>query len=1475
MSRFGERRGWWNDRARGRAATVALLSVAAIASSRATTVDGAQIWGLDEVYTGIGYNPTFPTQSCGPSKAANAFREPGCTPYVKATDSYGVAGDPGFSPAKWAYKGKSFGPPYNNVDGMADCTYSLTYAEATKLGLERCFYAPDTGGVRTTALQKATANLGWSTMGWKLPPGEWRDKLPDYVVSAYEIPPLRLGFEEGTFFPNWKLLSSGVPNFAVVKTCFLEAHSGDYQLCSGYPTSKREQTHGVLQVQSMSFSLGKGVLMFEGNGGNANVADIPQNPYELSSQGKGAMGVSLTRISDGYRVLTKSIRARTFWETYQWSAEELMPYYGEVFKLEIFDYRDGAFGWIAVDSFVIPQAPVIITQVTPTFGPRTGGTRITITGENFGSSVEDKLAFIGDNECYDLRMSYAHCATDNIACVGALSCTVPAGTGAGVTVAVVIGDPAVVRAAGPRGGFQAGFCGDESTEHPFSSCIVADVNQVTGFRKRGFSYFDPPYVTSTPITLATQDALYEYRITAADLDTDDVLVYSKVTLPVFLKFDPTTQLLTGTPLRSDVQCRSDKWEPAAERCALGATYDVELQVTDSLYTVSHSFQLTVRANETVRVTDNSFHWENAVQIYEKYRKAIDLNSHFYIADAMARRNVSTIITAIVGFNYRNNLNERDATIRDALIAIASAQQVDEVQVNAALSYLKANGLEDVNSDMIHALKEQVEMYKRQLAPRGAASPALQGVHWKGWENYLKQLGASQSAGTKVYTNIDSLRPPPSASHMLLLEKAVVFQLATPCRTANSTLASAHIVLCDFIGISGVHDIWLAFDDAGASLKDIVVTPDDFEHTDLIQTALYTQDIPGLVNGLSRRLVSQSAKLQQISDLDQRYAAWYDSSSSILMVNVTLKGNSTYVVLKLDSSYPFPEAGSYGLPNVTVVRCDLLSYDVENALAQLSDDITVHGGNLTSRIILLETELLKYASRCKNLCNNHGLCYDDFIPPVCQCNEGYDGDDCSLVMCPNDCSGNGACDSVETCVYNSETGETDCAGGTGKCSCYYPYFGKDCSLKSCPRNYIVFEGNATHPLDITRGTQPIKDKYAALGLDVYKVQLSASNGDMPPPWAIAGDETSQADLVGAAYVVFSSSEDGQKARAQEPFYRDSIPSRGKPLQAIYFAQEFRNFIRREEQLLNLFGKSSTECNAAGSCALETGECDCATQYHGKGCEFSYCAKDCSGHGTCDDLSGTCVCDKHYVTDVIYGCALENLNLISTTCADEALDEALDDQGRYRRVPLHSSCLFGTKLGSLVSAVPTSFVRDIKGNVCADCSGYSQQYNKNIYFYENEPCQNPKLCELSTTSYDHVVRGIGMIPDPTTGSSLTFDLAAMRTKLIVFSNFTARPGIVREFLGEILDGGCGACTMDNPQCGASFTIALDGVPVWSSAIFNELKEGISIDVSVARSLTLSTSTYRGTYWRSNVAAGTNNQDKPAVWCDGAAWADAEFT
>lgn len=123
-------------------------------------------------------------------------------------------------------------------------------------------------------------------------------------------------------------------------------------------------------------------------------------------------------------------------------------------------------------------------------------------------------------------------------------------------------------------------------------------------------------------------------------------------------------------------------------------------------------------------------------------------------------------------------------------------------------------------------------------------------------------------------------------------------------------------------------------------------------------------------------------------------------------------------------------------------------------------------------------------------------------------------------------------------------------------------------------------------------------------------------------------------------------------------------------------------------------------------------------------------------------------------------------------------------------------------------------------------------------------------------------------------MTFDLAAMRDSSIVFSAFKTRAGIVREHLEDISQGGCGPCTSENPQCGANFAILVDGVQVWSSKVVDEYSGDISIDISAADTLTLQTSSITPTYWRSNTAPGQTGQNVPAVWCDGAAWAGAEF-
>ncbi|XP_035994057.1 tenascin-N isoform X2 [Fundulus heteroclitus] len=93
------------------------------------------------------------------------------------------------------------------------------------------------------------------------------------------------------------------------------------------------------------------------------------------------------------------------------------------------------------------------------------------------------------------------------------------------------------------------------------------------------------------------------------------------------------------------------------------------------------------------------------------------------------------------------------------------------------------------------------------------------------------------------------------------------------------------------------------------------------------------------------------------------------------------------------------------------------------------------------------------------CSGHGSYQDDTCS--CLCNPGWEGPDCSLSSCPDECSDNGRCVDGKCVCYEGYTGE-DCSQQTcpgdcndkgqcvdGKCVCYEGYTGEDCSQQTCP------------------------------------------------------------------------------------------------------------------------------------------------------------------------------------------------------------------------------------------------------------------------------------------------------------------------------------------------------------------------------------------------------------------------------------------
>ncbi|KAJ7331769.1 hypothetical protein JRQ81_013949 [Phrynocephalus forsythii] len=93
------------------------------------------------------------------------------------------------------------------------------------------------------------------------------------------------------------------------------------------------------------------------------------------------------------------------------------------------------------------------------------------------------------------------------------------------------------------------------------------------------------------------------------------------------------------------------------------------------------------------------------------------------------------------------------------------------------------------------------------------------------------------------------------------------------------------------------------------------------------------------------------------------------------------------------------------------------------------------------------------------CSGHGT----FIQEICGCNcdEGWEGPDCSRPACPGNCNGNGRC-MAGRCICNAMYAGEDCSqllcpqncshNGvclSGVCHCFKAFTGEDCSEKRCP------------------------------------------------------------------------------------------------------------------------------------------------------------------------------------------------------------------------------------------------------------------------------------------------------------------------------------------------------------------------------------------------------------------------------------------
>ncbi|MEM7220843.1 MAG: cadherin domain-containing protein [Pseudomonadota bacterium] len=102
-----------------------------------------------------------------------------------------------------------------------------------------------------------------------------------------------------------------------------------------------------------------------------------------------------------------------------------------------------------------------------------------------------------------------------------------------------------------------------------SETVTIDINDIN----------ETPTFTSSPIASATEDVLYSYLITAADVDDGDTPSFSAVTLPAWLTLVDNgdgTATLSGTPTNDEV-----------------GGHSVDIQISDGSLTANQAFTLTV------------------------------------------------------------------------------------------------------------------------------------------------------------------------------------------------------------------------------------------------------------------------------------------------------------------------------------------------------------------------------------------------------------------------------------------------------------------------------------------------------------------------------------------------------------------------------------------------------------------------------------------------------------------------------------------------------------------------------------------------------------------------------------------------------------------------------------------------------------------------------------------------------------------
>uniref|UniRef100_A0A6V1QSW3 EGF-like domain-containing protein n=1 Tax=Heterosigma akashiwo TaxID=2829 RepID=A0A6V1QSW3_HETAK len=254
------------------------------------------------------------------------------------------------------------------------------------------------------------------------------------------------------------------------------------------------------------------------------------------------------------------------------------------------------------------------------------------------------------------------------------------------------------------------------------------------------------------------------------------------------------------------------------------------------------------------------------------------------------------------------------------------------------------------------------------------------------------------------------------------------------------------------------------------------------------------------------------------------------------------------------------------------------------------------------------------------CSNMGLCDTD--TGQCVCRDGFEGQACERITCPNDCSGNGACQSMkyyaslknpglgatsttQDYVYIYET-QWDAEMMMG-CACDDGWFGYDCSLRHCPTGDDPLTGTAFDPDGLEYNEQ-------------QKLKCTANGGYFTLSFrgettARLQNDASPDDMEEALKALSSVTDEGVTVEGADP-----VCSFTGATTFVTFTQDFGDV-----PLLWPDTTALTHTSAAYSPQVVV------TEYRTGTKEDEYC----SNRGICDTETGLCACNTDWDTSNGYG------------------------------------------------------------------------------------------------------------------------------------------------------------------------------------------------------------------------------------------------